>query len=51
VPTDDPDQQEAGVMFVADISEVVITCLDPGATMLVIELWTAERGLERVERR
>jgi Pyridoxamine 5'-phosphate oxidase len=50
VPTDDPDQQEAGVMFVADITEVAITCLDPGATMLVIEWWTAERGLERVER-
>ncbi|MCX6522386.1 MAG: pyridoxamine 5'-phosphate oxidase family protein [Actinobacteria bacterium] len=50
VPTDDPEQPPAGVMFVADIDEVVITCLDPGATMLVIEWWTVDRGLERVER-
>jgi hypothetical protein len=36
--------------FVADISEVVITHLDPGATKLVIESWTPERGLRTVER-
>jgi len=51
VATAEPGQDEAGAMFVADISEVAITYLDPGATMLVIEWWTAERGLERVERR
>jgi hypothetical protein len=39
-----------GEMFVADITEVVMTGLDPGATMLVIESWTPERGLRRVER-
>ena len=39
-----------GESFVADISEVVITCLDDAATMLVVESWTPERGLQRVER-
>jgi hypothetical protein len=39
-----------GEMFVADITEVVVTALDPGATMLVVESWTPERGLRRVER-
>ena len=37
-------------MFVADITEVVITGLDAGATKLVVESWTPERGLRRVER-
>jgi Pyridoxamine 5'-phosphate oxidase len=39
-----------GVMFVADITEIVITHLDPGATKLVVEWWTPERGLRTVER-
>ena len=39
-----------GELFVADISEVVITHLDPEATMLVIESWTPDRGLRVVER-
>ena len=39
-----------GEMFVTDIDEVVITALDPGATMLVIESWTPGRGLHRIER-
>lgn len=43
---DDPD----GEMFVADITEVVITGLDAEATKLVVESWTPERGLRRVER-
>ncbi len=42
VPTDE--------MFVADITEVVITALDAAATKLVVEWWTPERGLQRVER-
>jgi hypothetical protein len=50
VVTDEPDQQEDGTMFVADISEVAVTGLDPGATKLVIESWTPQRGLRRVER-
>ena len=43
-------EQPAGDMFVADISEVVITGLNAEATKLVIEAWTPERGLLRVER-
>ena len=39
-----------GEMFVADITEVVITGLDDAATKLVVESWTPERGLRRVER-
>jgi hypothetical protein len=35
---------------VADISEVVITGLDEGATKLVVEWWTPEHGLRRIER-
>jgi hypothetical protein len=37
-------------MFLADITEVVITGLNPEATRLVIESWTPERGLRRIER-
>jgi hypothetical protein len=37
-------------MFIADITEVVITGLDAAATKLVVESWTPERGLRRVER-
>jgi hypothetical protein len=40
----------AGDMFVADVSEVVITHLNPEATLLVIESWTPQRGLRAVER-
>lgn len=39
-----------GEYFLADLTEVVITGLNPEATMLVIESWTPERGLRRVER-
>ena len=39
-----------GDLFVADITEVVITGLDADATKLVVEWWTPERGLRRVER-
>jgi hypothetical protein len=39
-----------GEMFVADIDEVVITALDDAATKLVIESWTVDGGLRRVER-
>jgi hypothetical protein len=37
-------------LFVADISEVVITHLNPEATLLVIESWTPQRGLRVTER-
>jgi hypothetical protein len=51
VTTDETsEQQPEGEMFVADITEVVITGLNPEATKLVVESWTAERGLQRVER-
>ncbi len=40
----------AGDLFLADISEVVITRLNPEATLLVIESWTPQRGLRVVER-
>ena len=39
-----------GDLFVADISEVVITHLNPEATLLVIESWLPSRGLRVVER-
>lgn len=37
-------------LFRADITEVVHTHLDEGATKLVVEWWTPEAGLRRVER-
>jgi hypothetical protein len=39
-----------GDLFLADISEVVITRLNPEATLLVIESWTPKRGLRVAER-
>ena len=48
--TDEPSEQADGEMFVGDITEVVITRLDAGATKLVIESWTPQRGLRTVER-
>jgi hypothetical protein len=39
-----------GDLFVADISEVVITHLNPEASLLVIESWTPHRGLRVAER-
>jgi hypothetical protein len=46
----EPAEQPDGELFVADITEVVITGLNAEATKLVIESWTPERGLRRVER-
>jgi hypothetical protein len=40
----------AGDLFLADIFEIVITRLNPEATLLVIESWTSQRGLGVVER-
>ena len=48
--TDEAGEQPDGEMFVADITEVVITGLNAEATKLVVESWTPERGLRRVER-
>ena len=44
------DPPPDGEMFVADITEVVITGLNAEATRLVVESWTPTRGLQRVER-
>ena len=43
---DGPD----GDLFTADVTEVVITALDATATRLVIESWTPDGGVRRVER-
>jgi hypothetical protein len=43
-------RSNVGEMFVADITEVVITGLNANATKLVVESWTLERGLRMVER-
>lgn len=49
--TIDPEEgRPPGETFVADISEVVITGLNPEGTMLVVEWWTPGRGLKRIER-
>ena len=50
VTTDEVDGEPDGVMFIADITEVVITGLNAEATKLVVESWTPDRGLQRVER-
>lgn len=36
--------------FVVDVAEVVHTHLNPEATLLVVEWWTPEQGLRRIER-
>ena len=36
--------------FVADVAEVVHTHLNAAATLLVVEWWTPEHGLRRIER-
>ena len=48
--TAEGEQGPEGELFVADLREVVVTGLNPEATMLVVESWTPERGLRRVER-
>ena len=50
VDSDGTTEQPDGEAFVADITEVVITGLNAEATKLVVESWTPERGLQRVER-
>src|ERR1700682_1511771 len=50
VATDEANEQPDGQMFVADITEVVITGLNAEATKLVVESWTPARGLGRGER-
>jgi len=52
LPTGEGDggAQPEGELFVADIDEVVLTGLNDDATKLVVEWWTSEGGLRRVER-
>ena len=50
VTTGEASEQPDGELFVADVTEVVITGLNAEATRLVVESWTPERGLQRVER-
>jgi len=50
IPAGPITEGPAGDLFAADISEVVITRLNPEATKLVIESWTPQRGLRVVER-
>jgi hypothetical protein len=50
VITDEVNDQPDGDMFIADITEVVVTALNAEATKLVVESWTADRGLQRIER-
>jgi hypothetical protein len=50
VTADAQSEGADGEMFVADISEVVITRLNAEGTKLVVESWTPERGLHTVER-
>ena len=48
--TEEGDEGPDGEGFVADITEVVVTGLDPEATMLVVEWWTPDGGRRRIER-
>jgi hypothetical protein len=50
VTAHDDSEPPEGQVFVADITEVVLTCLNAEATKLVVESWTPERGLRWVER-
>ena len=50
VNTGEASEQPDGEMFIADITEIVITGLNAEGTKLVVESWTPERGLQRVER-
>jgi hypothetical protein len=49
-PVDAGEDGPAGDLFHADISEIVITRLNPEATLLVIESWAPHRGRRVVER-
>lgn len=47
---DGRDAEPHGEWFVADIERVVVTGLNDEATLLVVEWWTPDGGLQRVER-
>jgi hypothetical protein len=43
-------KQPDGEAFTADITEIVITSVDVKKSKLIVESWTPERGVSRVER-
>ena len=45
-----PDSSDEADAFVADLTEVVFTHLDPEATKLIVEWWTPAGGRRLVER-
>ena len=49
-PASEMNEQPGGEMFIADITEVVVTSLNADATKLAVESWTPQGGLRRVER-
>lgn len=50
VPAGDLEGDTSGELFRVDVGEVVVTCLNEAATLLVVESWHPDRGLQRVER-
>jgi hypothetical protein len=50
VPAGPAGDGPGGDLYLADISEVVLTRLNPEATLLVIESWAPQRALRVVER-
>jgi Pyridoxamine 5'-phosphate oxidase len=50
VASDEDNGGPQGELFKVDITEVVVTALNATATKLVVESWTPDRGLLRVER-
>jgi hypothetical protein len=48
--SEEDSTQPDGEMFVADITEIVVTRLNDEANKLVVESWTPDRGLREVER-
>jgi hypothetical protein len=50
VDADGTGEAPDGGLYVADITEVVITRLNDEATKLVVESWTPDGGLRKVER-
>lgn len=50
IPAEEGGSEPEGESFTADITEVVLTGLNADATLLVVEWWTNDDGLRRVER-
>ena len=50
IGADDGGDAPDGEVFVADITEVAVTSLDDTASRLVVEWWTPDHGLRRIER-